>query len=527
MKKQEKKLRRHTSFLQIIFSLLLVFLLGSLLYGSTHLPINSSLLHAVSSSIDVMKIKIEYGIYAHKSFTDIIGSLYGEEKKKENTSKATAIPVLVYHTIQDRNTGENIPMSTFKEQMFALKANGYTPVSMQDFYDFMQEKRSLPDKSILITFDDGSKASYYPVDPIFNALDFRGVTFIILKYSAGKGSTYYLSANEIRRVIQTGRWDVQAHTKDGHDVYQTPDPNGEGHYYSSRLWLADKNRLETEEEYKQRIFKDMNDAKTELEKTFHVKSIGFAYPFGDYGINNNTDTYILDASKKVYSLGFHQYWMTAKTPYSYNYPDKHAFLVKRIDVKHDWTGEDLIQTLERGRQKSLPYTDDFKKNNGWVSIWGNIKKENNELIMEPIKNENGSSTYLDGTYAWGDYKISTNVEIKKGSTFTITSRFQDIDNYLECNFINDYVTIEQKVNGKTKQLAIKKQGKQFIIPSAQLQLSMSVKGQTANCSINGKVAISTDKVNSSLSHGGVIMKTWDFDKNNSEIIIKKASFDVN
>ena len=67
----------------------------------------------------------------------------------------------------------------------------------------MKGEKNLPEKSFLLTFDDGRKDSYYPVDPILKALDYRAIMFVISGRSLGdekEVSPFYLSSSELKRM---------------------------------------------------------------------------------------------------------------------------------------------------------------------------------------------------------------------------------------------------------------------------------------------------------------------------------------
>ena len=57
------------------------------------------------------------------------------ENKKENT---TSVPVLLYHGVNDNWDDANILLNDFRNQMFALKKDGWQTVSIENFYAFMQ-----------------------------------------------------------------------------------------------------------------------------------------------------------------------------------------------------------------------------------------------------------------------------------------------------------------------------------------------------------------------------------------------------
>ena len=104
---------------------------------------------------------------------------YSDNISSVSDQYAKSIPVLLYHGIIEKPDGENMLIDNFRDQMFALKKAGWQTVSIEDFYKFMKGEKNLPEKSFLLTFDDGRKDSYYPVDPILKALDYNAAMFVI------------------------------------------------------------------------------------------------------------------------------------------------------------------------------------------------------------------------------------------------------------------------------------------------------------------------------------------------------------
>jgi hypothetical protein len=77
------------------------------------------------------------------------------------------VPVLVYHNIGAQRKGRLlIAASTFEEQMRYLKAEGYRAVRLEDFLAHLLQKRQLPKKSVMVTFDDGYKGFLQYAHPL-------------------------------------------------------------------------------------------------------------------------------------------------------------------------------------------------------------------------------------------------------------------------------------------------------------------------------------------------------------------------
>lgn len=77
--------------------------------------------------------------------------------------------------IRDDNT---ITADDFKKQMTILKSEGYTSISCKSLYSSLMKVGSIPEKSVLITFDNGDVSQYRHAIPILEDQGFHGVFFV-------------------------------------------------------------------------------------------------------------------------------------------------------------------------------------------------------------------------------------------------------------------------------------------------------------------------------------------------------------
>src|SRR3989344_358848 len=298
--------------------------------------------------------KGRFGIEAGKTYVLSIQYQreYKQYVKKHPVIKAQDlqnknVPVLLYHSVLPEDDGYNVTLDVFKEHMFALKQAGYQTITVRDLHNFLTKDAPLPPRPVLITFDDGSKTSFYPVDPLFRALGFRGTQSIITRYSAGSGSggSFYLSEDELRYALGTGRWEILSHGHNAHEM-DTPFRGGSNHFLSQRQFLELKGSPESEKEFTSRIMKDFTRSRHTLESAFSLDVLGYSFPFGDFGQNNSeypeTEQLILDAASHVYTILFHQArW---KYPEPILYKDS-MYMVPRITVHTEWSGDELLEAM--------------------------------------------------------------------------------------------------------------------------------------------------------------------------------------
>ena len=86
------------------------------------------------------------------------------------TKNAEKIPILTYHKIVPEGTefsnGLLIAADTFDKEMKYLHDNGYTTLTLDEFYDWYTGKTEVPEKSVVVTFDDGYYGAYHLAYPI-------------------------------------------------------------------------------------------------------------------------------------------------------------------------------------------------------------------------------------------------------------------------------------------------------------------------------------------------------------------------
>ncbi len=447
-------------------------------------------------------------------------------------SSSLGVPVLTYHSVlSDKNDaaavddtvsdfeGANVSLEHFKEQMFALKAAGWQTVSYADFEAFIRGEKQLPAKSFLLTFDDGAKQSFFPVDPLLQALGYNAVSFILPAHSLGTNSTYYLNKDEIAFMLGTGRWSVESH---GQDIHLSLPTNADGsvkdNALSNRVWLPNENRLETHDEYAARIQNDLAVAKQNLQNAFGVSVTGFAFPFGDYGQNITNDPQaqatVLAATKQNYSLAFYQNWN--KGNFSFNYPNPDTLLVKRIPVKPTWDGNDLLEALNASAPKDMPYEGVPSAKEGWQSDWGIMGLGSDGMSLAAATSTTGSLSVLDGTYTWANYEVEVPVEWEKGYVMVLFD-LQSGQLGRACVFAdNGNVQLQQRTRDD---ILILRETKVKSVSAGSHTIGAVSAGNTTACVFDGEYVIDATLPPAS---GGVGLEAWSPNAGEAQALFKNV-----
>jgi peptidoglycan/xylan/chitin deacetylase (PgdA/CDA1 family) len=130
------------------------------------------------------------------------------------------VPILCYHNLGLESKGRLLlAASKFEEQMRYLKANGYRVVSLGEFVEFTRLGRQLPQKAVVLTFDDGYRSFRQYAYPLLKELGFPATLFVYTDYvGAGRSA---LSWQDLRELAGEG-FEVQAHSKSHGDLRRAP-----------------------------------------------------------------------------------------------------------------------------------------------------------------------------------------------------------------------------------------------------------------------------------------------------------------
>ncbi|MBQ7454125.1 MAG: polysaccharide deacetylase family protein [Selenomonadaceae bacterium] len=124
-------------------------------------------------------------------------------------------PILEYHQVTDEQLDPdfdvyNVPPADFAEQLNFLQAQGYTTITLQDFMRVVHGKGTLPEKPIVLTFDDGYADNYTTMLPILEAHSMTAVVYVITNEIGKKN---YLTFDQLKDMQRRGI-EIGSHTAD-------------------------------------------------------------------------------------------------------------------------------------------------------------------------------------------------------------------------------------------------------------------------------------------------------------------------
>ena len=222
----------------------------------------------------------------------VISNIKSNAEEAENCSREKRLPVLMYHLILKNPGNSNkfiVPQSVFEEDLKYIKNHGYTTILVQDLIDYTENKKELPEKPILLTFDDGAFNNYLYAFPLAKKYEAKFIFSPIAKEAerytkAHDENPTYSHANweKISEMSKSGLVEIQNHTYNMHSNK------------NSRIGCT-KKRNESVEEYKQKLSEDIRKSQELISQNTGVTPTAFFYPYGAKS----------DCSEKILkSLGF-------------------------------------------------------------------------------------------------------------------------------------------------------------------------------------------------------------------------------
>lgn len=116
----------------------------------------------------------------------------------DTSNHATSIPVLMYHNFFNDKNGtvkgkDNncLPISKFGKQLKYLSDNDYYFPTWDEVYGFVEGANELPEKSIVITVDDGYKNFYKYALPILTKYRKTATLFVITGKNKSPASAFF------------------------------------------------------------------------------------------------------------------------------------------------------------------------------------------------------------------------------------------------------------------------------------------------------------------------------------------------
>ena len=182
------------------------------------------------------------------------------------TRLTQGVPILMYHAFGGPGEGASrfvLPVRKFKIQMWILRFLKYHVIRLDDYLKYMENGQLPPERSIILTIDDGYEDNYSLAYPILKQFGFPATIFLVSSYLG-----------------QTNRWDrdeiLTGRALFGLTAAKEMQNDGIsfGSHTRTHPFLTRLSQQQTREEICQ--------SKADLEQNLGIRIRLFSYPYGDY-----------------------------------------------------------------------------------------------------------------------------------------------------------------------------------------------------------------------------------------------------
>ncbi|MBD8047211.1 MULTISPECIES: polysaccharide deacetylase family protein [Clostridium] len=248
------------------FTLLIITVIAFLSVTGFYLKDKTSAEDIHTSINEDEKICIDKEDTLESKNDDIKSNKFEGLSLKDNS---VGVPILYYHSIQ--KNGENELMMNpelFRSQIQWLKDNNYTSLTLEELYNYIKFNTPVPEKSVVITLDDGYVDNYTNAMPIINEFDFDATIFMVSDFI---NNPNFLTENQLKE-LEKNKITIESHTV-------------------NHLNLANISREKQKEE--------LEESKKHLGSLLNKSVDYIAYPYGSY-----TDDTKDIAVETGYKMGF-------------------------------------------------------------------------------------------------------------------------------------------------------------------------------------------------------------------------------
>jgi peptidoglycan/xylan/chitin deacetylase (PgdA/CDA1 family) len=233
----------------------------------------------------------------------------GKARTAAEIMSTKQVPILCYHRIREFKANDSrsakdyiVPPDHFREQMKLLADSGYKTILPDQLVDHLQFGTPIPDKSVMLTFDDNVLDQMEVAKPVLDQYGFKGVFFIMTVTMNKPG---YMSRDQIKQLYDAGHV-IGSHTYDHQNMKKLP----------VEEWV-----------------KQIDKPQTQLKEITGKEIKYFAYPFGLWkpenipGLQQRGIRAAFELTEKRDSL-------------------QPMYTIRRMIVPGDWTAERMFKTMK-------------------------------------------------------------------------------------------------------------------------------------------------------------------------------------
>ncbi|MBI3774003.1 MAG: polysaccharide deacetylase family protein [Gammaproteobacteria bacterium] len=322
------------------------------------------------------------------------------------------ITILSFDRIVSEPDGAHVSKEQLRERLSALRADGFTTISVAQLEAFYHDARPLPEKPLLLLFEHGYMETYRNVDPLLRDFGWHASLGVQTRRLQDR-DTAFVYWDRLQRMVDSGLWDIVAQ---GHRTDQ-PIVAGSnaslGNFLASRAWLENTRRLESTSEFSNRIDEDLA---TSLEsfannlERYHVSA--FSYPFGK--LDHLTDDVNLRSLVET-AVSHHFKLSLVDDLFGMNDEFSSPQHLKRLRVTPALSATELTGRLDRALHSSASLAAEQQS---WITGSGQFERHGTSLSLHGSPS---AEAWLAGSPWESDWKVQADISLQQGEFWLVST----------------------------------------------------------------------------------------------------------
>lgn len=394
---------------------------------------------------------------------------YDASNNKEWKNKRGFI-ALSYPGVSRDGSDSLFAKKQLQRQLEALREQGYETISQQDILNFYNNKKPLPEKAMFLAFEDGRTDTSVFVNPLLKKYNYKA-TLLSFAKKLDENDKRFLQPSHLKQMKESGFWELGSNgnrltyinifnkegtflnIRDDEEVLSKDKIDSYDHFsmdfIRDQYMIPSENRLEMEK----RITNDYKEMRKVYQKKLGAIPGVFMimHANGLYNTANKLVTEVNDKEiRKTFDMHFNQ------EGDAYNTKDKELYNLTRVQPKPSWSTNHLLMKIQHDTNQKVDFVKGNEKQaNQWKAIESAAEFHDNTITLTSKSKKTGKLLLTESTNEDIQFtgKVGGSIE---GQQSIFLRRSDNGDSYVKITFENDYLVIEEKVEGQLKELLEKK-----------------------------------------------------------------------
>ena len=376
---------------------------------------------------------------------------------------------LSYFGVAKKGTSTLIGEADLKEQLTALKKQGYVTVTQQDIFEYYTAGKELPKKSLFLAFEDGRRDTSVFAEQILEELNFKATCLTYPEKFIEK-DTKFLMPKQLKDLEQTSYWEMGTNgyrlafinvfdrynnylgelTPLEHKMVAPFLERNYNHYLMDYIRDADGVPKESYNRMKQRIsynYEKLRDIYIDELGSVPALYILMHSNTGSFGNNDKVSAINAYWIKNLFKMNFN------REGDSFNQKNSSIYDLTRLQPQSYWATNHLLMKIKYDTNQAVNFVKgNMEKQEEWETLQGASEFKDEDILLTSLPQKSGWMK-LKKSDGFKDMNLSVRLKGNKLGIQRVYVRADDQrTRYLYIGIENNTLIVTERVNGTERNL---------------------------------------------------------------------------